>query len=230
MQTVTTIGLDIAKSVFQVHGIDAEGNDISPSAEAPLCPSVLREAAAVPGWDRGLRHVASLVARAQAFGHNALMPPAYVKPYVKRQKNDAADAEAICEAVTRANMRFVDDQDARAAELPDAPSHTPALRPPVGGRARNQPENGSAAREGWGDAPPQSENPDVFRALARRSMAWPAECRASSQRIGSAERDRRPVPAVSITPSASVPVATIASARSGTPRRNTKSGWLRRAR
>jgi hypothetical protein len=90
--------------------------------------------------------------------------------------------------------------------------------------------NGSAAREDWGDAPPQSENPDVFRALARRSMAWPAECRASSQRIGSAERDRRPVSAVSITPSASVPVATIASARSGTPRRNTKSGWLRRAR
>ena len=66
MQTVTTIGLDIAKSVFQVHGVDAEGN-------------VLR-----------------------ALGHTVrLMPPAYVKPYVKRQKNDAADAEAICEAVTR---------------------------------------------------------------------------------------------------------------------------------
>jgi hypothetical protein len=65
MRTVTTIGLDIAKSVFQVHGIDAEGKVTHPpSAEAPLCPGVLREAAAVPGWDRGLRHVASLVARA----------------------------------------------------------------------------------------------------------------------------------------------------------------------
>ena len=110
MQTVTTIGLDIAKSVFQVHGIDAEGKVlIRRQAEAPLRPGVLREAAAVPGWDRGLRHVASLVARAQgARPYRALMPPAYVKPYVKRQKNDAADAEAICEAVTRANMRFVE--------------------------------------------------------------------------------------------------------------------------
>ena len=52
--------------------------------------------------------VASLVARTQGAGHTVrLMPPTYVKPYVRRQKNDAADAEAICEAVTRANMRFV---------------------------------------------------------------------------------------------------------------------------
>jgi hypothetical protein len=53
-----------------------------------------REAAAVPGWDRGLRNVASFVARTQALGHNVrLMPPASVKPYVKRQKKDATDAE-----------------------------------------------------------------------------------------------------------------------------------------
>ena len=62
----------------------------------------------MPGWHRGLRLVSPLVARAAGIGHTVrLMPPAYVKPYVKRQKNDMADAEAICEAVTRANMRFV---------------------------------------------------------------------------------------------------------------------------
>src|SRR5262245_37508205 len=63
----------------------------------------------------------------QTLGHTVrLMPPAYVKPYVKRQKNDTADAEAICEAVTRPNMRCA-DQDSRAAELPDAASSAPSL-------------------------------------------------------------------------------------------------------
>ncbi len=67
----------------------------------------------------------------KALGHTVrLMPPAYVKPYVKRQKNDAADAEAICEAVTRANMRFVATR-VRAAELSDAPSHAPSVHPPT---------------------------------------------------------------------------------------------------
>src|SRR5713226_7472249 len=62
----------------------------------------------MPGWHRGLRLVSLLVARAPGTRPTVrLMPPACVKPYVKRQKNDAADAEAICEAVTRANMRFV---------------------------------------------------------------------------------------------------------------------------
>src|SRR5215467_4532292 len=80
----------------------------SPSAQAALCSDVLSEAAAVPGWHRGLCVIALLVAGLQALGHTVrLMPPAYVKPYVKRHKNDAADAEAICEAVTRPNMRFV---------------------------------------------------------------------------------------------------------------------------
>ena len=109
MQTVTTIGLDIAKSVFQVHGVDAAGQVvIRRQLKRRVRPGVLPEAAAMPGWYRGLRLVASLVARAAgARATVRLMPPAYVKPYVKRQKNDMADAEAICEAVTRANMRFV---------------------------------------------------------------------------------------------------------------------------
>jgi transposase len=110
MQTITTIGLDIAKSVFQVHGIDAEGNVIIRRRlkrryvlaffqKLPPCLVGIEACASSHHWSREL----------QALGHRArLMPPAYVKPYVKRQKNDATDAEAICEAVTRPNMRFVE--------------------------------------------------------------------------------------------------------------------------
>ena len=110
MQTVTTIGLDIAKSVFQVHGIDAEGKVLIRRQlkrryvlaffqKQPPCLVGIEACASSHHWSRELR----------ALGHTVrLMPPAYVKPYVKRQKNDAADAEAICEAVTRANMRFVE--------------------------------------------------------------------------------------------------------------------------
>ena len=63
MQTVTTIGLDIAKSVFQVHGVDAAGQVVIRAVEAPHRPVVLREVATVPDWHRGLRLVAPLVAR-----------------------------------------------------------------------------------------------------------------------------------------------------------------------
>ena len=109
MQTVTTIGLDIAKSVFQVHGVDAEGKVVIRRQlkrryvlaffeKLPPCLIGIEACASSHHWSREL----------QALGHTVrLMPPAYVKPYVKRQKNDATDAEAICEAVTRANMRFV---------------------------------------------------------------------------------------------------------------------------
>jgi transposase len=109
MQTITTIGLDIAKSVFQVHGIDAEDRVIIRRQlkrryvlaffqKLPPCLVGIEACASSHHWSREL----------QSLGHTVrLMPPAYVKPYVKRQKNDAADAEAICEAVTRANMRFV---------------------------------------------------------------------------------------------------------------------------
>ena len=109
MQSVTTIGLDIAKSVFQVHGVDAAGQVVIRRQlkrryvlaffqKLPPCLIGIEACASSHHWSREL----------QALGHSVrLMPPAYVKPYVKRQKNDAADAEAICEAVTRANMRFV---------------------------------------------------------------------------------------------------------------------------
>jgi transposase len=109
MQAITTVGLDIAKSVFQVHGVDAQGNVIVRRQlkrryvlaffqKLPPCLVGIEACASSHHWSRELK----------ALGHTVrLMPPAYVKPYVKRQKNDAADAEAICEAVTRANMRFV---------------------------------------------------------------------------------------------------------------------------
>jgi transposase len=109
MQTITAIGLDIAKSVFQVHGVDAAGQVVIRRQlkrryvlaffqKLPSCLVGIEACASSHHWSRELR----------ALGHTVrLMPPAYVKPYVKRQKNDAADAEAICEAVTRVNMRFV---------------------------------------------------------------------------------------------------------------------------
>jgi transposase len=102
MQVVTTIGLDIAKSVFQVHGVDGHGNllvrrqlkrrhVLAFFEKLPRCLVGMEACASSHHWSREL----------QKLGHTVrLMPPAYVKPYVKRQKNDAADAEAICEAVT----------------------------------------------------------------------------------------------------------------------------------
>jgi len=110
MQTVTTIGLDIAKSVFQVHGIDAEDRVVIRRQlkrryvlkffqKLAPCLVGIEACASSHHWSRELK----------VLGHTVrLMPPAYVKPYVKRQKNDATDAEAICEAVTRVNMRFVE--------------------------------------------------------------------------------------------------------------------------
>ena len=109
MKQVMTIGLDIAKSVFLVHGVDAAGHvvlrqKLSRSrvleffAKLPRCLVGIEACASSHYWARELI----------ALGHEVkLMPAQYVKPYVKRGKNDAADAEAICEAVTRPTMRFV---------------------------------------------------------------------------------------------------------------------------
>src|ERR1044072_3855831 len=109
MQSISAIGLDIAKSVFQMHGVCALGqvvvrrqlkrrNVLAFFQKLPPCLVGIEACASSHHWSREL----------QALGHTAkLMPPAYVRPYVKRHKNDAVDAEAICEAVTRANMRFV---------------------------------------------------------------------------------------------------------------------------
>ena len=109
MSEVSIIGLDIAKNVFQAHGVDvggrqlfsrriARGKVLEVFARLPRCLVALEACGVAYHWARELVRM----------GHEVrLMPPAYVKPYVKRQKNDAADAEAICEAVQRPNMRFV---------------------------------------------------------------------------------------------------------------------------
>ena len=131
MQIITTIGLDIAKSVFQAHGIDAAGQVVirrqlkrrfvlSFFEKLPPCLVGIEACASSHYWSREL----------QALGHTVrLTPPAYVKPYVKRQKNDSTDAEAICEAVTRHAVRA--DQDGRATELSDASPGAPSLHPPA---------------------------------------------------------------------------------------------------
>src|SRR5437773_5463137 len=109
MQAITTIGLDFAKSVFQVNGVDAGGPVVIRRQlkrryvlaffqRLQPCLVGIEACASSHHWSRELR----------ALGHTVrLMPPVYVKSYVKRQKNDTTDAEAISEAVTRPNMRFV---------------------------------------------------------------------------------------------------------------------------
>ncbi len=105
----TIIGLDLAKSVFQVHGVDAEGRIV--------VRRKLRRREVIPFFETLAPCLIGLEACATAhfstrelskLGHDVrMMPPSYVKAYLRRQKNDAADAEAICEAVTRPTMRFV---------------------------------------------------------------------------------------------------------------------------
>jgi transposase len=109
MGEVSTIGLDIAKSVFQIHGVDAGGavvirKRISRAkllelfASLPACLVGIEACPTAHYWSRQLG----------ALGHTVrLLPPNYVKAYLKRSKNDANDAAAICEAVTRPSMRFV---------------------------------------------------------------------------------------------------------------------------
>src|SRR4051812_8115603 len=109
MGEVITIGLDIAKSVFQVHGIDEVGAVVIRKrvsrakmldffAALPWCLVGIEGCPSAHRWGREL----------QGLGHTVrLIPPSYVKAYLKRGKNDANDAAAICEAVTRPSMRFV---------------------------------------------------------------------------------------------------------------------------
>jgi transposase len=106
---ITTIGLDLAKNVFQIHGVDEHGKKVLNKplkreqlaaffVQLPPCLIGMEACGSAHHWARKL----------SAYGHTVrLMAPQFVKPYVKGNKNDAADAEAICEAVARPNMRFV---------------------------------------------------------------------------------------------------------------------------
>ena len=120
MEKVSIIGLDLAKRSFQAHGALAEGGValrkklsrekvLGFFAEQPRCIVAMEACGSAHHWGRAIRDL----------GHEVrLIPPVYVKPFVKRQKNDAADAEAIAEAASRPTMRFVavktEEQQARA--------------------------------------------------------------------------------------------------------------------
>jgi transposase len=109
MSEISIVGLDLAKNVFQVHAVDASGKVVWRRqlrrgavakffAELPPCAVGMEACGSAHHWGRIIG----------GYGHQVrLMPPSYVKPYVKRNKNDGRDAEAICEAVSRPTMRFV---------------------------------------------------------------------------------------------------------------------------
>src|ERR1700756_4681274 len=139
MGEVSTIGLDIAKSVFQVHGVDVDGTVVIRKRVSrakvlelfstfPSCLVGIEACPSAHHWSRELR----------ALGHTVrLMPPSYVKAYLKRSKNDANDAAAICEAVTRPSMRFCADQKRAATIRPDAASQPTAIGPSACCRTRS---------------------------------------------------------------------------------------------
>ncbi len=121
MKDVTTLGIDLAKNVFQLHGTDDRGNKVLARriqrhklveyiANLPACVIGMEACGGAHYWAR----------RFSKLGHEVkLMSPQFVKPYVKSNKNDANDAEAICEAVVRPTMRFVsvknvEQQDVKA--------------------------------------------------------------------------------------------------------------------
>ncbi len=152
MGDVSTIGLDIAKSVFQVHGVDGAGAVVLRKrigrskvleffAGLPPCLIGIEACPSAHYWSREL----------QALGHTVkLMPPSYVKAYLKRSKNDANDAAAICEAVTRPSMRFV---PIKSEQQPDAASDPTIAGPAAHHAVERDPRPYGRARHHLGQGP-----------------------------------------------------------------------------
>ena len=124
---ITTLGIDIAKNIFQLHGVDGRGKAVLKKklsreklvefvANLPICEIVMEACGGANYWHRKL----------STHGHTVkLISPQYVKPFVKLNKNDAKDAEAICEAASRSNMNFVpakgiEQQDIQRTRAPMA--------------------------------------------------------------------------------------------------------------
>ena len=162
MEEVDIIGIDLAKRSFQLHGARADGSvafrrKLSREkllhflAALPRCVVAMEACASAHHWGREIVQL----------GHDVrLVPPIYVKPFVKRQKNDAADAEAICEAAQRPTMRFVAVKgeegkgdavpDARSSGAPAHPDDQCAARPSGGVRCRRPAGAGSCRPAGLG--------------------------------------------------------------------------------
>ncbi|GEO43050.1 hypothetical protein SAE02_71980 [Skermanella aerolata] len=154
------IGLDLAKSVFQVHGVDAQGKVVVTNrlrrdavlaffANLPVCVVGMEACAGSHFWAREIARL----------GHTVrLMAPQYVKPYVKRHKNDRADAEAICEAVQRPSMRFVavksEDQQSTAPDHPACRTSPKPLPEQPGGEFASADPPARTAHEAVQVAPP----------------------------------------------------------------------------
>jgi hypothetical protein len=197
MGEVVTVGLDIAKSVFQVHGVDAEGQvvvqrrltraKLIPFFEKlPPCRVGVEACATAHHWGRRLTEL----------GHQVkLMPPSYVKPYVKRQKNDAADAEAICSQPAEHALRRSEEPgpagragDPPHAHDPDAPpdrtvEHDPG---PPGGVWP-----GGADRSAWAAGSDRDRARRGRRASASSRKDLP-EAAGRSARAGETARRSRP--------------------------------------
>ena len=163
---ITTIGIDLAKTVFQVHGVDERGKAVlrkqlkrkdvvSFFANLEPCLIGMEACGSAHYWARKLSEL----------GHTVrLMAPQFVKPYVKTNKSDRNDAEAICEAVARPNMRFVPVKTADDAGGAGAAPSAPGIR--EGAHRAGQPDSRVAGRVRDRDSP-------------RASGTSPSACRRS---------------------------------------------------
>jgi transposase len=126
---ITCIGIDLAKNVFQIHGVDEGGKKVfnKPLKREQMAAFFVNQPPCLIGMEAcGSAH--HWARKLQSMGHSVrLMAPQYVKPYVKTNKNDAADAEAICEAVSRPNMRFVPAKNVEQQSVLATKGGPPAL-------------------------------------------------------------------------------------------------------